>query len=156
MMQMKNSIKKTLILISTMLLTFSLSAQTTKENKTGLSLVKSADDADLVWGPCPPFMPNGCAIAVLQGDPTKNNADVFFKVPANTSIPSHWHNSAERMILISGVLEVTYEGEKSKTLKAGTYAYGPAKKYHSAKCGDAGPCILFIAFEAPVDAFDKK
>lgn len=152
---MKNSIKKTLIFISAILLTVSLAAQTTKDNKTGLSLVKSADDADLVWGPCPPFMPDGCAIAVLQGDPTKNNADVFFKVPANTSIPSHWHNSAERMILISGLLEVTYEGEKSKTLKVGTYAYGPAKKSHSAKCGNAGPCILFIAFEAPLDAFDK-
>ena len=29
------------------------------------------------------------------------------------------------------------------------------KKAHSAKCADAGPCILFIAFEEPLDAFPK-
>jgi hypothetical protein len=32
------------------------------------------------------------------------------------------------------------------------YAYGPAKLAHKAVCGNAGPCVLFIAFEAPVDA----
>jgi quercetin dioxygenase-like cupin family protein len=56
------------------------------------------------------------------------------------------------MILISGEMEVTYDGEKTQTLKQGTYAYGPANKPHMAKCGDAGPCVLFIAFEKPLDA----
>lgn len=152
---MKNSIKKISLLVPGLFLTIALSAQTTGVTKVELSLVKTAQDTDLQWGPCPPFMPSGCEIAVLHGDPSKNNLDVFLKVDANSEIPNHWHNSAERMILISGELEVTYKGEKSQILKAGSYAYGPAKKPHTAKCGDAGPCVLFIAFEEPLDAFPK-
>ena len=152
---MKNSIKKIVIFIVAILLADLVSAQTSTPGKTEMSLVKTVTDTDLVWGPCPPLMPNGCGIAVLRGDPAKDNADIFFKVPANSSIPNHWHNSAERMILVSGVLEVTYEGEAPKTLKVGSYAYGPSKKPHSAKCADAGPCILFIAFEKPIDVFAK-
>src|SRR5262245_44391227 len=56
----------------------------------------TAEDAGLKWGPCPPFLPQGCQIAVLQGDPGMPNADVFFKVPAKAKLPLHWHSSAER------------------------------------------------------------
>lgn len=110
----------------------------------------------LTWGGCPDFMPEGCNIAVLHGDPAAENSDILFRVPANSDIPMHWHNSAERMVLISGEMEVTYEGEKTQLLKPGYYAYGPAEKPHTARCKDAGPCLLFIAFELPVDAFKGK
>ena len=152
---MKDSTKKIVLFASVMFLTMTVSAQNTEVIETELSLVKTAEDADLKWGPCPPFMPNGCSIAILHGDPSKENLDVFFKVPANSNIPNHWHNSAERMILVSGELEVKYQGEKPRTLKVGSYAYGPATKPHTAKCGNAGPCILFIAFEEPLDAIPK-
>ncbi|MDX1753335.1 MAG: hypothetical protein R3259_09135 [Salinimicrobium sediminis] len=33
------------------------------------SVVRTIDDKDLQWGPCPDFMPNGCEIAILHGDP---------------------------------------------------------------------------------------
>ena len=46
------------------------------------ALTRSAQDAQLQWGPCPPFMPAGCGLAVLHGDPAKANADVFLKLPA--------------------------------------------------------------------------
>lgn len=110
------------------------------------------DDPGLAWGPCPPFLPQGCGIAVLHGDPAKPNVDVFFKVPAGSTIPSHTHTSAERMVLVSGELTVTYEGQKAVTLKKGDYAYGPAGRAHSARCAAGAPCVLFIAFEAPLDA----
>lgn len=115
-------------------------------------LTRTAGDSALKWGGCPDFMPKGCEIAVLHGDPTKNNADVFFKVPANAEIPRHWHTSAERMVLVAGELHVTYGGHPTAVLKPGTYAYGPARLPHAATCGKAGPCVLFIAFESPVDA----
>lgn len=109
-------------------------------------------DTQLKWGPCPAFIPKGCEIAVLHGDPSKPNVDVFFKVPANFTIPSHWHTSPERMVLVSGKLDVTYEGQKTATLRTGTYAYGPAKLPHKAVCAKGAPCVLFIAFESPLDA----
>ena len=115
-------------------------------------LARTAGEAALQWGGCPDFMPKGCEIAVLHGDPSKDNADVFFKVPANAVIPRHWHTSAERMVLVAGEMRVTYDGHEAVVLSPGTYAYGPPKAPHHAVCGDAGPCVLFIAFESPIDA----
>lgn len=120
---------------------------------TARALASTFNDPALQWGPCPAFMPEGCAIAVLHGDPSKDNADVFFKVPAGAHITRHWHTSAERMVLVSGELRVTYDGQAEVVLKAGTYAYGPAHLPHAADCVSEAPCVLAIAFEAPVDAF---
>jgi quercetin dioxygenase-like cupin family protein len=111
-------------------------------------------DAQLKWGPCPAFMPKGCEIAVLHGDPASDNADVFFKIPANAKIPAHAHTSAERMVLVSGELQVIYDGQKPVTLKPGMYAYGPPKLAHEASCAKAEACILFIAFNSPIDAYE--
>jgi len=113
---------------------------------------QTAGDPQLKWGPCPPFLPRGCGIAVLHGDPAKDNFDVFLKVPAKSTIPLHWHTSAERMVLVAGELHVSYEGQKTAALKPGTYAYGPARHPHKGYCASATPCILFIAFESPLDA----
>ncbi len=116
------------------------------------ALTQNADDAQLQWGPCPPFLPEGCAIAVLHGDPAQDNLDVFFKVPAKSTIPLHWHTSPERMVLVAGELHVTYDGQEMAILRQGTYAYGPAKRPHHGYCASADPCVLFIAFESPLDA----
>ena len=109
-------------------------------------------DSQLKWGPCPSLFPAGCEIAVLHGDPAKPNADVFFRVPAGYVIPPHWHTSPERMVLVAGELRVEYSGHRPQVLAVGTYAYGPAKAVHQATCAASGPCVLFIAFESPVDA----
>lgn len=107
----------------------------------------------LDWGPCPDFMPASCGIAVLQGDPAQPNADIFFRMEADTTVPPHWHQSAERMVLVSGELHVDYIGQETTILTPGTYAYGPAGKPHSAYCTEGDTCVLFIAFNEPVDAF---
>lgn len=119
-------------------------------------VVRTAKDSQLKWGPCPAFLPKGCEISVLNGNPAQPNADIFFKVPANTTIPRHTHTSAERMVLVSGELHVTYDGHKTAVLKPGSYAYGPAKLAHKAQCKNAGPCVLMIAFESPVDAIPSE
>jgi quercetin dioxygenase-like cupin family protein len=116
------------------------------------ALAKAADDPGLQWGPCPAFLPAGCAIAVLHGDPSKPNADVLFKVPGQSDIPLHTHTSAERMVLVAGELVVTYEGQAPARLTPGTYAYGPAGRPHGGRCVSDLPCVLVIAFEGPVDA----
>lgn len=109
-------------------------------------------DASLTWGPCPPFLPKGCGIAVLHGDPARDNVDVFFKVPAKSTIPLHRHTSAERMVLVAGELHVTYDGQETAVLRPGTYGYGPANRPHKGFCASSVPCVLFIAFESPLDA----
>ncbi len=114
--------------------------------------VTRAADGGLQWGPCPAIFPSGCEIAVLHGDPAKPNADVFLKVAGGKALPAHTHASAERMVLVSGELDVKYQGAAKTTLTPGEYAYGPAKLPHEATCRSSTPCVLFIAFEGPVDA----
>ena len=114
------------------------------------SVVKSIDNKTLEWGGCP--LPMDCNVTVLHGDISKSNADVFFKIPSNTEIPLHSHKSAERMVLISGKLEIIYEGEEKNIVKAGSYMYGPPNKPHRGKCISKKPCVIFIAFNEPVDA----
>jgi len=116
----------------------------------------TAEDPGLQWGPCPEFLPAGCQIAVLHGDPAQPNADVFFKLPARSDFALHWHTSPERMVLIAGELHVAFEGQAMAVLKPGSYAYGPAKRPHSGSCVSAVPCLLFIAFESPVDAVPTR
>lgn len=127
-------------------------AQTAQAPASDPAVAWTAEDAGLQWGPCPEFLPEGCAIAVLHGDPAQANADVFFKLPARTSIARHWHTSAQRMILVSGELHVTYDGQDPVVLKPGSYAYGPARQPHEAQCRSEQACVLFIAFESAVDA----
>ncbi|TRZ44490.1 cupin [Robertkochia solimangrovi] len=129
------------------------SSSETSENSIVIDIL---NDPSIQWHPGPDFMPEGIQLAFLQGNPEDKNIDVLFKMPANSKAPNHWHNSQERMVLISGELTVQYEGEEPSTLKPGYYAYGPSKKPHTAECGDAGPCILYIAFVAPLDAFPME
>ena len=147
-----SSFKMSLIFLG--LFTFGISnAQMSKSDIDENSVVRSFSDSSIEWGGCPPFMPEGCNIAVLHGDPAKPNVDVLFKVDGKSSIPNHWHNSHERMVLLKGKMQYTYKGESTQTMRVGDYAYGPAKKPHTAKCISKDPCILFIGFGEPLDAF---
>lgn len=137
--------------VAVMALVAELSAQTPARGEER-AFIRTADSAEIAWGPCPEFMPEGCALAVLQGNPAERNADVFFKLPAKSTAPLHTHSSAERMVLVSGEMKVQYAGQEPAVLKTGTYAYGPASLPHDATCISDQDCILFIAFEEPVDA----
>jgi mannose-6-phosphate isomerase-like protein (cupin superfamily) len=140
------------ILLSLFVFT-TLSISDTATGSTALTF--SYNDKSLEWGPCPAFLGKECKIAVLHGDPAKENLDIFFKVPADYAIPHHWHTSAERMILVSGNMTVTYDNQESELLTKGMYAYGPSKHPHTAYCEKGEePCVLFIAFEEPIDAFE--
>ena len=117
-----------------------------------IALVFSHKDKTLQWGACPEFIPKGCEIAILKGDPAKNNLDIFFKVPGDFHIPLHKHTSQERMVLVSGTLDVTYDNHEKATIQVGEYAFGPAQLPHAAYCHKGNDCVLYIGFVAPLDA----
>jgi len=60
--------------------------------------------------------------------------------------------SQERMVLVYGTLDVTYDDQSKETIQVGEYAYGPAKLPHSAYCQKGDDCVLYIGFVAPLDA----
>lgn len=151
MKQIKSSLLKSVFQISLFFIGVGLLAQSNDMDNTEMSITKTINDSDIVWNPAPEFFP-GCSFTILHGDISGPNLDLFFRIEPNTEIINHTHNSAERMVLISGELEVQYEGEKPQILKAGTYAYGPANKPHRAKCLNSGQCVLFIALVDPFNA----
>jgi quercetin dioxygenase-like cupin family protein len=114
-------------------------------------------DSGVKWAGCPEFLPKDCALSVLNGDPAKPNADLWFKLMPGSDLPEHYHTSAERMVLVSGELNIQYTGQDPVVLKPGMYAYGPANLAHKGSCSaGSDPCVLFIAFEGPVDAMPTK
>lgn len=115
-------------------------------------LAISQADAGLQWADCPALFPPGCKMTVLHGNPAEPGADVFLRVPSGYTIPAHSHTSAERMVLVTGQLDVTYAGHATVGLKRGDYAYGPPKLPHTARCNGPEACTLFIAFNSAVDA----
>ena len=126
-------------------------APATAPTSSEAPVTKAATDPALKWGPCPAPFPTGCELTVLHGDPAKPNADVLLRLPGGYVIPPHRHSSAERMILVSGQMEVKYQGAAAATLNPGNYAYGPANAPHRATCVGTTQCHLFVAFEGPVD-----
>lgn len=146
-------ITKILPLVAIAILSVSgLYAQDEAEATMNSLAIKTANATEtMAIQDCPPWMGEGCSWTLLQGDPAKGNFDILYRIPANHTVPNHWHTSPERIIVLEGTLEVTYEGEETQVLHKGDYAYGPAKKPHVAKSGDE-PCTLFIAFVDPFDA----
>lgn len=147
-----NRLKIALLLAALLFVATAPAAALAQETAGEEALSRSHLDPQLKWNPCPPIFPKGCEVTVLRGDPVNGRADVFLRAPANYKFPAHWHTSPEHMILVAGELQVAYEGQKSVVLKPGSYAYGPAKAKHDARCLNAGSCVLFIAFESPIDA----
>ncbi len=150
----KRSILKSALLVAYLLIASLTFGQDPHQEAEASKAVAADNYKALDWFPCPePLDFEGCHIAILHGDPSKPNSDVLFRMQPGTTAKEHWHNSAERMILISGEMHVTYEGEETQVLKSGSYAYGPSQKPHVAECVGDEPCILFIAFEKPVDTY---
>ncbi len=125
-------------------------ARTEEQHERPLAF--SQADPKLQWTECPKLFPPGCKMTLLHGALAEPGADVFLQVPAGYTIPAHSHTSAERMVLVSGQLDVTYAGHAKVGLKRGDYAFGPAKLPHTARCNGPEACTLFIAFNSAVDA----
>jgi hypothetical protein len=111
------------------------------------------DDPSLEWFPCGDFIPPECQAAILRLGPDGRDSDVLYRIPANMDLPAHWHTSAERMILISGEFHIHFQGQSPLVMRAGSYAWGPPRLPHAARCADQGTCLLFVAFVDPPDGF---
>lgn len=116
-------------------------------------ILLTPNDASLEWFPCGDFIPDDCQATILRLGPDGRNSDVLYRIPAGMDLPTHWHTSAERMILISGEFHIAYDGHAPIVMRAGNYAWGPPGVPHSARCANRGTCLLFVAFVDPPDGF---
>ena len=81
---------------------------------------------DIAWKPCPPNLPPGCEMAVLEGNPQA--ADLFtvrFRLGEDFAMPPHTHPKEERVTVLKGEMSVAFGlgsvREDAKTFGPGDY-----------------------------------
>ena len=64
------------------------------------------------------------------------------QIPANTTLPKHWHPGEEFVYVLEGS-EVLWQKDKSDThLKKGDVFKVPLRQIHTAKTGEEGATVL--------------
>ncbi|MBA3454370.1 MAG: cupin domain-containing protein [Deltaproteobacteria bacterium] len=110
---------------------------------------------EIAFAPAPAGMlPRGAQLAVLEGDPAKNQNFVLrIKVPDGYRFPVHSHRVTDRLVVISGTLMFgsgdTWQPGAMKELKPGSIVFEPAghKHYGQAK----GETVFQISGTGPFD-----
>jgi hypothetical protein len=106
----------------------------------------------IAWVQCPPNLPAGCEMAVLEGDPKQ---EMFFTVRFRTGrefeMKPHWHPRNERVTILEGKVGVGFGDE---IVRDDVTWFGPGDYYVNAK--DAhhyvltdGPAVLQITGIGP-------
>jgi quercetin dioxygenase-like cupin family protein len=84
-----------------------------------------------------------------MGPPAARGADIL--VPAGTVLPLHIHTNSNRVVSISGVITLTFEGMPGKDLGPGSYAPIPGGMKHSAMCKPEAECKYLEVYDAMGD-----
>jgi len=104
------------------------------------------------WEPCLPFVPKGCEVALVKGDYTRGASQIIYRMPANFSVPAHWHTSAERMVVMAGKIRMSYAGREPEVFEIGDTTSTPGKLPHAAFCLRGTPCVVLVEYDLPFDA----
>ena len=86
---------------------------------------------------------------VLWGDPKSGEHGMLRKFPAGFAPPPHKHPAAERVLVVSGTIEVRHEGAEARALGPGSYSEIPANMVHSVKCAEQSDCEFLLASPGP-------
>ena len=87
--------------------------------------------AEIAWRPCPPNLPSGCEIAVLEGDPKAAGLfTVRFRLTDDFVMPPHTHPQDERVTVLAGRVAV---GFGSGGARADAREFGPGDYYVNAR-----------------------
>jgi quercetin dioxygenase-like cupin family protein len=87
------------------------------------------------WIDGPASLPAGTKMLLLEGNPAEEG---FFtmrlRVPAGARLQPHWHPSAERVTILSGVARVgfgnTFDEAAMTTFETGSFYVNPPKSHH--------------------------
>ena len=80
--------------------------------------------------------------AELVGAPGTEVVVSRVTIPANTSLPKHWHPGEEFAYVLQGSVTMWQEGKNDTILSEGQTGMIPLKQVHTAKTGDIGVTLL--------------
>ena len=130
-------VTRTSLLVALVATVLTLASASFNANAAGAPTIVMAGQAK--YGPAPKPYPDAALMAVLSGDPSKENSQytVRLKLPNGTKIVPHTHGDTEDVTVISGTLLVgvgsSFNETKMIALVAGSYASIPAGTPHYAK-----------------------
>jgi quercetin dioxygenase-like cupin family protein len=86
---------------------------------------------EMPWKPCPPNLPSGCEIAVLEGNPRDTGLfTVRFRLSEDFVMPPHTHPRDERVTVLKGQMAVAFGPDGTR--EAAT-EFGPGDYYVNAR-----------------------
>lgn len=101
-----------------------------------------ADDAEKA-----PMLEN-LLMTELEGAPGTEVIVSRVEIPANMSLPKHWHPGEEFAYVLEGSVTLWQEGKADTTLVQGQTGMIPLKQIHTAKTGDRGVTLLVFRVHA--------
>jgi quercetin dioxygenase-like cupin family protein len=91
----------------------------------------AVSSAEIAWRQCPPSLPSGCEIAVLEGDPQAPGLfTVRFRLTDDFVMPPHTHPRDERVTVLAGRMAVGFGIDATR---AGAREFGPGDYYVNAR-----------------------
>jgi quercetin dioxygenase-like cupin family protein len=78
----------------------------------------------------------------LEGVPNTEVVVSKVQIPANTSLPKHWHPGEEFAYVIKGSVTLWQKGKDDLFIKEGEAAKVPLKQIHTAMTGEEGVTLL--------------
>lgn len=95
-------------------------------------MVQHAVPADeMSWEACPPNLPSGCEIAVLEGDPREPGLfTVRLRLTDDFVIPPHTHPKDERVTVLQGRIAVAFGADG---VRDNATEFGPGDYYVNAR-----------------------
>jgi len=86
---------------------------------------------EMPWKPCPPSLPPGCEIAVLEGNPQAPGMfTVRFRMSEDFVMPSHTHPKDERVTVLKGRMAVAFGADATRE---DATEFGPGDYYVNAR-----------------------
>ena len=100
---------------------------------------------DIQWKPCPPNLPEGCEMAVMEGSPKSNDLfTVRFRINGEFIMPAHTHPKDERATILQGKGYVAFgkgaTREDAKEFDPGDYYVNARNEIHTV-WADSGTII---------------
>lgn len=91
--------------------------------------------------------------AVERGDPDKGAATFVAQLAPGCHEPWHWNTANVAVLMVSGTFRVEMKGAANPVvLRAGDYAWVPARGTHQARCVSAAACVMFFDVDAVLEA----
>lgn len=90
--------------------------------------------------------PQGAESVTLREDPATGGMELLVHYPGGHIFKPHWHNSNERIVMLSGKLSMRENGAET-FLEPGGYAFLPAKHLQQLVCVSQVTCSYYVAWD---------